>query len=366
MKNKENVFRVTFFFIGLSVVLGIVVLIYTFRPGKERSTISIGAVYIGDANDNGWNEFHYEGLKKACQKYDCEGYSQFRVPEDEQALTEAVDFLVDRGCSCICLTSSGYGAYLDNLARKFPKVAFFSISGDGTRNNCMTYFARMYQARYLTGIAAGAATSTNTLAYVASMPIEETIRSINAYTMGARRANPKVKVLVKYTWSWEDKEKEEAAMKELAAAGADVVTYHEDRSYAIDLADEMGLYTTGYNYVHKDYSDRFLTAALTNWDIIYEQLLGDYLSGRANFSEDYWLGLSEGAVSIYPLSDQVTEKTKARVAAEEKRICSWRDVFSGVIYDNNGQLRCERDERISDKELFEHMDWYVEGVNIYE
>ena len=41
-----------------------------------------------------------------------------------------------------------------------------------------------------------------------------------------------------------------------------------------------------------------------------------------------------------------------------------RDVFSGLIYDNNGKLRCEENERISDMELFSEMNWLVEGVEI--
>ena len=145
-----------------------------------------------------------------------------------------------------------------------------------------------------------------------------------------------------------------------------MITYHEDRSYALDLADEMGLFTTGYDYVSKEYSDKFLTAAVINWDMLYTGVLRDYLSGRANFSNDYWLGLPEGAVSLYPYSDRVSGETKDLVAAEEKRIMTSRDVFSGEIYDISGIQRCGENERISDDELFNHIDWYVEGVEIYE
>ena len=43
-----------------------------------------------------------------------------------------------------------------------------------------------------------------------------------------------------------------------------------------------------------------------------------------------------------------------------------KDVFSGVIYDNEGNLRCKENQAISDEILLEQFDWYVEGVEFNE
>ncbi|MCR4892744.1 MAG: BMP family ABC transporter substrate-binding protein, partial [Lachnospiraceae bacterium] len=359
MKNRDLLIRIIYPFMGLLVVLGILALIYNFRPVDDDDSISVGVVFIGDTNDRGWNESHYKGIVKACLDESCKIYTKLGVPEEEEPLKDAVADLVKSGCSCIFLTSYGYGQYVNGIAKNYPKVAFYDISGGGTTHNSMSYFARMYQARYLAGIVAGAASKSNVLGYVTAAPVSETIRSIDAYALGARKANPSARVVVRYTGSWDDREKEERAVRELSDAGADVITFHEDRPYAVDLADKMGLFTTGYNYVHGDYSERFLTAALINWDIIYEKVMNDYFSGRANFWDDYWMGISDDAVSLYPCSELVTEETKELVAAEEERIKTWRDVFSGEIYDNEGRRRCGKDERISDEELFDRLDWYV-------
>ncbi len=288
------------------VVVGIVVMINSFRPDRKDKAVLVGAVLIGTEDDNGWNESHFEGIRKACEENACKMYSKMNVPEEEEPLKEAVSELADQGCSCIFLTSYGYGEYLDEIAVRYPKIAFYSISGEGKAVNCTTYFARIYQARYLAGIAAGAATKSNVLGYVTAIPIPETIRSVNAYALGARKANPSAKVVVVYTGSWDDKTAEEQAVRELKKNGADVITYHEDRPYAIDLADRMGFFTTGYDYVSGQYSNRFLTAAVINWDMLYTNVLSDYISGRADFSKDYWLGLSEGVVCLYPFSDLVS------------------------------------------------------------
>ena len=366
MKNNEILFRAIFLIVSLLLVGGIIILIYTFQGGQQDDSTTVGVVCIGTSDDHGWNESHYKGVKKAVEAHGCDMHEKMSVPEEEDALKKAVSELATEGCNCIFLTSYGYGAYLDDIAKENPDIAFYCISGEATAGNCASYFARMYQVRYLAGIVAGAASKTGTLAFVSAMPIPETVRSINAYTLGVRKANPAAKVIVKYTGSWDDKGKEEAAVKELAAVGADVVTFHEDKPYAIDVADEMGLFTTGYDYVSRKYSERFLTAAVFNWDVLYEKVLGDYLSGRANFSKNYWLGIADGAVSIYPYSELVSKETAALVEQEKKRIQTWRDVFSGEIYDNAGTLRCHKDERISDDELFNSIDWYVKGVEVYD
>ncbi|MCR4762885.1 MAG: BMP family ABC transporter substrate-binding protein, partial [Lachnospiraceae bacterium] len=302
MKNKEAAERISFIIAAILVVIGIVVLINNFHTDREKEIVCVGTVCIGSADDNGWNQSHYEGIGEACEANSCLMYTRMNIPEEEGRLKRAVAELVDLGCSCIFLTSYGYGEYLNSIAKQYPKVAFYCISGEKEASNCTTYFARMYQVRYLSGIVAGSSTKSGVLGYVTAMPISETIRSVNAYALGARKANPSAKVLVAYTGSWDDKDAEEQAVRDLKEAGADVITYHEDRPYAIDLADEMGLFTTGYDYVSHAYSDRLLTAAVINWDVLYTRILQDYLSGRANFSNDYWLGLSEGAVSLYPYS----------------------------------------------------------------
>jgi basic membrane protein A len=103
-----------------------------------------------------------------------------------------------------------------------------------------------------------------------------------------------------------------------------------------------------------------------DWKVIYGKLLGDYISGRANMSGTYWLDISSGGVKLYPLSNLVGKDTRMLLEREQERIVKKRDVFSGVIYDNKGKLRCAEDENISDHELFTGMEWYAEGVEIYD
>ena len=348
------------------ICIALAVVIRSFRlPETERQVI-VGSVLVGARDDRGWNESHYTGILDACRANGCGFMVLENVAENKDAVSASVRELVDKGANVIFLTSFGYGAYMDEIARQYPRVAFFGISGEGAAKNSTTYFTRLYQARYLSGIVAGATSKTGVLGYVAAMPISETHRSINAYAMGMRLANPEARLIVRFTGSWDNEAAERESVVLLAEKGADVITYHEDRPYAVDEAEKRGLMSVGYNATYEKYSDRFLTAALNDWNVLYEKVLGDYLSGRANFSKSYWLGFEEGSVALYPLSPRVSAKAVFLVSLEKKRIVDERSVFSGIIYDNQGALRCEEDERISDHELFTGMDWFVEGVEVYE
>ncbi len=367
MKSRAHLIRRIIQIFSVVLVAGILALIFGFSATQKSSATKVGLVLLGMPDDRGWNQCHYNGIEEACEEHHCVMCARTMIPEEEAPVKQAISELIeDEGCTVIFLTSFGYGMYAEVIAKEYPNVAFYCISGDVDAANCASYSARMYQVRYLSGIVAGAATKSGKLGYVTAVPIPETVRSINAYALGARVSNPTAKVLVKYTGSWDDREKEKEAVRILTDAKVDVMTSHLDRSYVLDLADEMGLYTTGYDFVSRVYSDRFLTAAVFDWDIIYSRILGDYLSGRANFSNDYWLGLNDRAVSLFKYSNLVSDKTKDVVEKESERIRTWRDVFSGEIYDNTGVLRCSSDERIGDNELFNSIDWYVEGVEIYE
>ncbi len=348
------------------IVIAIVVVIRSFQIPNESRKIVAGAVFLGSKEDKGWNESHYNGLLDACHECGCTLIVREQVPEKEEVLRDAVDGMIREGANVIYLTSYGYGKYVDEIAAKHPSIAFFSVSRQGKAKNCTSYFARLYQARYLSGIVAGAASRTGILGYVASMPNSQTNRGINAYAMGMRLANPNAKLIVCFTGSWSDEEEERKSVALLADRGADVISYHADQPYAVREAEALGLFSIGYGDLYEEYSDRFLTSVVYDWKVVYEEVLGDYASGRANLSREYWFDMSRGGVRLYKPSPLVTSQTADLVNEERLRIMTNQDVFSGAIYDNEGRLRCEEGERISDHQLFYGMDWFVEGVEIYE
>ena len=157
-----------------------------------------------------------------------------------------------------------------------------------------------------------------------------------------------------------------AAKTLIQKMNADVITYHQNQDFAAREADENGVYSIGYHVVSENMSAKYLTSVVCNWGILYEEIIKQYLQGNANSIENFWIGLEKGAVELTDFSSEVTNEVITELKKAEVEILEGHDVFSGVIYDNAGVLRCDAGEIIRDEILLEQFDWFVEGVEIYE
>ena len=349
------------------VIAGIIIM-----TGYKKSTVpKIGLIITGSKTDAGWNGVHYQGVSYACDKLDAELIVKENVPENAELCEEAIRALVDDGAGMIILSSYAYpGAYpekVKSVIESYPEVAFYGSSAEYYADNMTSYFGRMYQARYLAGIIAGMTTENNRIGYVAAMSNIEVNRGINAFTLGVRSVNPEAVVNVVWTGSWDNEKAEiEATSRLIYDKDIDLVTYHQNRHYVAQTADEAGIYSIGYHEAYEGGSDNFLTAVEFRWDITYKELLSDYVRGKSNVVNTYWFGLEKEAIGLTTVSPLVGSDVIADVETAKNEIISGDKIFSGVIYDNQGQLRCHEDEIISDQVLMNNMDWYVEGVYIYE
>ena len=126
------------------------------------------------------------------------------------------------------------------------------------------------------------------------------------------------------------------------------------------------MYSIGYNEAVSGLSDKYLTAAVWDWNTLYYEIVREFMQGRANAVKRHWFGLDTGVIKLAGLSPQVSRDAEQAVREAEQELMAGKAVFSGKIYDNAGNLRCDTGENISDAILLEKMDWYVDGVIVYE
>ena len=350
-----------------AIVLVLIIIIILTIGNDGSSAPKVGLIITGSCSDDGWNGMHYQGVSYACEALGAELLVKENVPEGTGRCEEAVCELIDEGAEMIILSSYAYPSEVQKTVQKYPEIAFYGISAEHYAENMTSYFGRMYQARYLAGIVAGMKTESNLVGYVAAMPNAEVNRGINAFTLGVRSVNPDANVGVIWTGAWEDAEKETVAAKTLIEKhAADVITYHQNQSYVAQVADEAGVYSIGYNAEAEGLSDSYLTAAVWDWNELYYQIVREFLQGKANSVKRHWFGIETGVVELAEYSALVDESIMEQVENAKRDMSAGKDVFSGVIYDNNGELRCNEEELISDEILLEKLDWYVDGVVIYE
>ena len=322
-----------------------------------------GFVYIGPVGDGGWTFMHDKGREEMEKAFPGVKSSFVEsVPEGPDSL-RVMETFIRNGSKVIFATSFGYMDFVQEAAKKHPDVMFLHCSGYKRADNVGTYFGRMYQARYLSGLVAGKMTKKNVIGYVAAHPIPEVIRMINAFTIGVKKVNPKAEVRVVWLFSWFDPGKEKEATKALIDSGADLIAMHADTGAAPQAAEEAGVYVIGYNNdMSKFAPTKHLTAPIWDWGMFYKHYIGEMTKGTWK-AGDIWWGLKEGVVGLAPFGKDVPEDAKKLVETEKARIVSgsW-DVFAGPVKDQKGVEKIPQGKTATDAEMLS-MNWFVEGVD---
>lgn len=356
-------------FILVIIIIGIITI-----NGAQRDTqvtkekTKVGVLLNGECKDKSWGQSHYEGLELTANQLNLDLHYVENTPETEECLA-IIDGLIMDGCEIIICNSFNYGEWMIQAAEKYPDICFFHATGVVDSKNLTTYFGRIYQMRYLSGIVAGMQTETNQIGYVAAFPISEVNRGINAFTLGVRAVNQEATVYVEWSETWTDDEKTAEAATSLLDKNRqiDVLAMHTDSLAVLDIAEERGIWSIGYNYDNSEsYPNTYLTAPVWDWENFYTPRLLECLQGKFK-GDNYWVGVEEGIVSLAPLTANVKEGIEDEIKKELDRIQSGEfDVFYGPVKDQDGNIRVEKGENMSDEVLLNRFDWYVEGVAFYE
>jgi basic membrane protein A and related proteins len=334
------------------------------KPAAEtgEKTIRAGFVYISPVGDAGWTYAHDRGRAEMEKLPFVETARAVESVAETADATRVMTQLAAQGCDLIFSTSYGYMEQTLAAAKRFPEVVFMHCSGHKTAPNMSTYFGKMYQARYLTGMAAGKMTGSNLIGYVAAHPIPEVIRGINAFTLGVRKVNPEAKVRVVWTYTWFDPPKERQAAVSLIEVGADVIAQHQDTPGPQQAAEEAGKYSIGYNVDMSRFAPKaHLTGAVWDWGVVYTAVAEAVHNGTWT-NDPIWWGIETGLVGLAPFGPMVPEDVRELVEAEKAKIAAGElKIFSGPVRGQDGEVVIPEGKTLSDEELFS-MSYFVEGV----
>ena len=323
--------------------------------------LKVGFIYVSPVGDAGWSYAHDQGRLHIDAMAGVSTFYQESVPEGPDA-ERIIAAMARKGAGLIFTTSFGYMDPTIKVAGDFPDTAFMHCSGFKRADNVGTYFGRMYQARYLSGLVAGKMSKGGKLGYVAAFPIPEVIRGINAFTLGVREVNPGAEVRVVWTKTWYDPATEKEAAKSLLDVGCDVIAQHQDSPGPQEAAQERGAYSVGYNSDMSAFAPKaHLTAPVWNWGVIYEAMV-EQVKGGTWQSQDIWWGMEKGVVNLAPMGPMVPEDVRAMVAAKQADIVAGTfDPFTGPIADQQGAQKVPAGQRMADGDML-GMTWFVQGV----
>ena len=231
------------------------------------------------------------------------------------------------------------------LAREFPDVQFCqvslpTISMDGTPENYHTFNGEIYQARYVSGIAAGmklrqlldggALLPQDALVgYVGANASTEVISGYTAFLLGVRSVAPEAAMRVRYTGSWSNYAAEKEQTRELIEEGCVIIAQHVNTTapaVACEEASAAGktVYHVGYHQSMMDVAPSCsLVSIRTNWAPYVIQSVQAVMNGTAiektveahEHGRDMSAGFESGWVELQELNKSIAaEGTQEKIA----------------------------------------------------
>ena len=332
--------------------------------------LSVGFLYVGPKDDYGYNQAHAEGAAAVKLLAGVSVVEEENVPETiavQKSMESMINF---DGATLLFPTSFGYfDPHILTVAPKYPNLRFQHCGGLWQQGkhptNVGSYFGYIGMGQYLNGIAAGHATKSKKIGFVAAKPIPQVLLNVNSYLLGARAVDPDITCQVIFTGEWSLAVKEAESTNALADRGIDVITCHVDGpKVVVETAAARDCFICGYHANQSTLApDKYLTGAEWNWAKVYTGMVETVKAGGTidNFVRG---GLADGFVKMSDLGPAVSDAGRRQFEATKADILKGGfAVIKGPLSDNRGNTIATAGQAFEETDVaLESMDYLVEGV----
>ena len=335
---------------------------------RPKKVLKAAFVYAKDIHSSSWTCSHEMGrnhVNSALKDYITTSYVD-HVPENMEAYEYLRQLALD-GNDIIFATSPSFIKPSLKAALEFPTVKFLNCSETHFYKNVNTYFGRIYEARFLSGMVAGLFTETNSLGYVGTHPVPGVINGINAFALGAKMVNPQARVLVEWSNEWDNPDMAARASSKLINQGADIISHHDTLPIR-EFSREYGVYSVLCSVDRKNCSPNdYIAAPVWNWGIFYEKILTNIINsvmkrGASQKTINFWWGLDSGIVDFFYSKSFVPRETQKLIEFMKKMIVNnMFHPFTGPIYSQDGTLRVKENQLATRQQIIT-MDWFVDII----
>src|ERR1043166_1001855 len=326
---------------AVTLAAGALALLALAGGAAAADPLKMAWVYVGPPGDGGWTYAHDIGRKAVEKALGSKVQTSFveNVPEGADA-ERVIRDLAAKGNNLVFTTSFGYMEQTLKVAKTFPKVEFYHATGFKSAPNVTIYNSRMYEPAYLAGIIAGYMSKKGTLGFVASFPIPEVVRNINAYTMGARSVNPKITTKVVWINSWFDPSKERQAAETVVGQGADVLLQNPDSSAGLQTAQDKGVFAFGWDSDMTHYAPKaHLASCIEIWGGYYVKVAEAARAGQP-LKQTVGGGIKDGMNGLVRVNAAIPDAAKKLVAEKKAAIAAGKlAVFTGPIKGRSEERR---------------------------
>jgi simple sugar transport system substrate-binding protein len=335
-----------------------------FTGSAFADPVKAAFVYIGPTGDHGWTYAHDQGANMVQDQLG-DGVVITRIESvAENSDSERVITSLARKNDIIFTTSFGYMNPTVKVAARYPDVKFEHATGYmRPTDNISTYSARFYEGRHVIGKIAGRMTNSNIIGYIASFPIPEVIRGINAAFLAAKSVNPDIQIKIIWVYTWFDPGKEADAARALIAQGADIIMQHTDSTAPMTVAEDEGVLAFGQASDMTAWGpNAHLTSIIDEWGPYYVARVKAVADGTWT-STDTFDGVAEGMVEFAPFTNMPDEVMWEAQDTILDLDASAVHPFTGPINKQDGSPWLAEGETPPMFPDIITMDFYVEGID---
>lgn len=331
---------------------------------SSSEPLKVAFIHTKTAGISSWTYGHELGRGHLDQvlgdKVVTQSYFQADSPEEADRCFEEA---IADGNTVIFSTSPNLLKTSIKYAMKYPKLNILNCSLNTSCKHLRTYYGRLYEAKFVIGAIAGIMSQSDQIGYIADYPIYGMIANINAFALGVKMVNPKIRIHLE--WS---KLKPEASQPSIKDSGISFIS-GQDFIKPANASSKFGLYDTeGGELIN-------LAAPVWNWGIFYEKTVKSILNGtwkqevpkKKNESINYWWGMSSGMIDVI-FSKHLPSGTLQLLKLLKKSIASGEfNPFSGTIYSQDGlvhhtdNMDDDTTSGITAEEIVT-MDWLADNI----
>lgn len=324
----------------------------------DPEQLRLGFIYTKTTESSSWTYSHELGRHYLEEAFDGRlATMAYDGADTEDEVEAAIQKAIADGCNLIFTTAPQMAKQSVRLAVLHPEVKIYNCSINLSYSAICTYYARVYEAKFLMGAIAAALSKTGRLGYIADYPIYGTVANVNAFALGARMIDPEVKVYLE--WS--------------RTRGADARTHLEEMGVRYISGDDMitpnrasreyGLYR-----IMDDGSLKNFATPICHWGKFYERIVRLICKGsdekdvtKGKKAVNYWWGMSADVIDVI-CADDMPHGTHRLIEFLKNSIREGSfHPFDGLIYSQQGVIRCREGQSLAPEDIVS-MNWLAENV----
>ena len=323
---------------------------------SQPDRIRVAFIYGFDPKTSRWTQAHEQGRQAMVQALEGKAEAGTYIVRDRNYF-EAMNAAVEDGAELIFATTPPMIDACRKLAALHKHVEVFNCALSQPYTGVTMYYGRIYECKFITGAIAGAMAANDRVGYISGYPIFGEPAAINAFALGARMVNPRVRVELLWSCTRRD------CVSELHRRGISVISNRD--AAGLEEGDWGFEWGTFLQDPQGDLTP--LAVPCWNWGALYEKLVrsalkGSLETGPADKAVNLWFGMDSGVIDVR-LSDSLPDGVRSLALLLKQGLANGSlDPFRSRITDQAGVLRCTEAVGLSPEALM-RVDWLCDNVD---